>query len=94
MLAPLDLSKVIPELRPGGSHSHRGSNPSLTPLDTTDMTDGSSITFVSLKDQLLSVLFSAVESERDPVNIQMLLHALMVFMQDIGQCKLHIPISH
>ena len=42
-------------------------------------------TFYSLKDKLLHLLFSAIKCETDSNNVQLLLHALMVFVCDIGQ---------
>ena len=42
-------------------------------------------TFYSLKDKLLRLLFSAISCETDSNNVQLLLHALMVFVSDIGQ---------
>ena len=42
-------------------------------------------TFYSLKDKLLHLLFSAISCETDSNNVQLLLHALMVFVSDIGQ---------
>lgn len=86
---PSDLSKVVPDLQVPPTPSHRGSLSANTltsdPSSTHDTTDGPPLTFVSLKDKLLNILFRAVESEKDPVNVQMLLHALMTFMQDIGE---------
>ncbi len=72
--------------------SHRGSLPATLISDPPgtehDVTDGSTpLTFVSLKDRLLQILFSAVESEKDPVNVQMMLYAIMAFMQDIGELE-------
>ncbi len=40
-------------------------------------------TFFSLQDRLLSLLFSALQHETDPSNVQMLLHGMLVFIQDI-----------
>ncbi len=86
---PSDLSKVVPDLQVPPTLSHRGSLSANAlasdPSSTHDTTDGPPLTFVSLKDKLLNVLFRAVESEKDPINVQMLLHALMTFMQDIGE---------
>ena len=45
-------------------------------------------TFYSLKDKLVHLMFSAIECETDSNNVQLLLHALTVFVSDIGTKKL------
>ena len=42
-------------------------------------------TFHSLKDWMLWLLFSAIEHERGATNMQMLLHGILLVLQDIGR---------
>ena len=41
-------------------------------------------TFYSLREWMLWLLFSAIEHEDDPTNMQLLLHGVLVSLQDIG----------
>lgn len=47
--------------------------------------EGKGKTFYSLRDWMLWLLFSAIEHEEDATNIQLLLHGMLVSLQDIGR---------
>lgn len=88
-----DLSKVVPDLQAPtvAMPTHADSAPTFSTQEqssqsSSDTTDAPppTLTFLSLKDRLLHLLFTAIQTESDPVNVQMLLHGLMVFTQDIG----------
>ena len=68
-LSPSDLQNIVPEMvsSPEGG---------LRELD-------SSLTFHSLQDRILQLLFSAIQHETDATNIQMLLHGLMAMIRDV-----------
>ena len=51
--------------------------------------EGKEKTFYSLRDWMLWLLFSAIEHEEDTTNIQLLLHGMLVSLQDIGRWDLH-----
>ena len=42
-------------------------------------------TFYSLREWMIWLLFSAIQHERDSKNMQLLLHGILVCLQDIGQ---------
>ena len=46
-------------------------------------------TFYSLREWVLWLLFSAIEHEKDAINLQLLLHGVFVSMQDTGTCSTH-----
>ena len=43
------------------------------------------VTFYSLREWVLWLLFSGIEHERDGTNLQQLLHGVLVSLQDIGR---------
>ena len=43
------------------------------------------VTFYSLREWTLWLLFSAIEHERDSTNLQLLLHGLLVCLQNTGE---------